>query len=473
MSKIERTALCLYGHFSQPPRGHPITGEIGAEPDAEPYLNWNDRINQVSYFPNAQIGNFNRISFSFSEGLLRWLEQSAPDTYRLIIEADRQAVAQSGQGGNALATAYNHVILPLARKRDKRTQILWGLAAFERHYGRKPIGFWLPEMAVDLETLSMLAEAGVGYTLLTSRQLRNLPVNEGAGPYRIDLPDGKSIAVFARTDALSAELSFNIHNLGGAGHWSRQVLSPARKASPVGLTLLATAGETFGHHYAGEEQFLYWLVSHEARAAGYELTSLDQYYLAHPPTQAVEVEERSTWGDQPGLTAWATGYSDAKHNTLWKGSLRRALDNAASDIDRVYEEIIMAQGIDPWTLRDGYLPALFAGMTPDEYISERLPKIKDKDREILKVVFQAIRLTQRMYNSYTFTEDNFDSRQPRYAITCAATALSIVQEATGRDLNDRLPVDLAVVNSPGTKVSGADMLRDSVREFDLSLLKTP
>ncbi len=471
MPKTERSALCVHGHFSQPPRGNPLDSSmIGSEPEAAPYVNWNDRITETSYRPNADIGNFNHISFSFSEGLMKWLEQEKPDVYQQIVAGDQKTVEEGVDVGNAIATAYNHVILPLSRKRDKRTQIIWGIAAFERHFGRKPLGFWLPEMAVDMDTLGMLAEYGILYTLLTAKQLHNLPNNGGAGPYQIELPNGKSIGVFARNDALSSEISFKIHDLGGAGLWSHQVLGPARKnAGP--LTLLATSGETFGHHYAGEEQFLHWLVTHEAIQAGYEIVTLDHYYLHNKPSHSVQIEERSTWGDQRGLTAWATGYADAKQDTTWKGALRRALDNAASDVDRVYEDLIVPYQLDAWQLRNEYLPALFTGQTPDAFIVEKIPKMPSAEREKLKKLFQAQRLTQRMYNSYTFTDNHLDGRQPRYAIACAASALSLAQDATGRDMNDRLPADLAVVTSNGSSVTGSDMLRDAVQQFDLALFK--
>lgn len=470
MSKIERTALCVYGHFSQPARGNPLTYEIGEEADAAPHKNWNDRINQTSYHPNAVAGNFEHISFSMSEGLMRWLELNARDTYDLIVQADKKTAERIAPAGNALASAHNHVILPLSRKRDKRTQIRWGIAAFEHHFRRKPLGFWLPEMAVDTETLQFLVEAGIGYTLLTSKQLTGLPTNGGAGPYRVVLPGGKSIIVFARNDELSIDISFKIHELGGAGHWAHHVLTPARKHTGQ-LMLIATAGETFGHHYAGEDQFLYWLVHHEADKAGYELTPLDQIFLNNKPLKDVEIVERSSWGDQPGLTQWFTGTSEAGKDTTWKGALRRALDNAASDLDRVYEDLLAPHKADPWTLRDDYLPALFSGKTPEEFIVEQLPEMKEAQRQQLKTVFQAQRLTQRMYNSYTFTDNQIDGRQPRYAIACAAAALSLAQEATGRDMNDRLPADLAVVTSPSVSVTGADMLRDAIRDFELSLMK--
>lgn len=470
MTKIERSALVVHGHFSQPARGNPITYTIGEEAEAAPFRNWNERILANCYKPNADTGNFNYISFSASEGLMKWLESDALETYQLIVEADKQAYAKFAPAGNAIATAYNHIILPLARKRDKRTQAIWGLAVFERHFGRKARGFWMPEVAVDLETLGLLVEAGVEYTVLTERQVRNLPMNGGGGPFWVDLPGGKRIGVFVRHDALSSELSFNVHNLGGAGSWARQALATARKNSGPVL-VLATAGETFGHHFAGEEQFLHWLVTHEAQQAGFEVTTLDRVWQNRQPTQTVMIAERTSWGDYPGLTQWATGIVENGKDTTWKGALRRALDNATSDLDRVYEDALRPYGIDPWRLRDAYLPALLKGMTPDAFISERIPAINAQAADVVKVSLQAQRLIQRMYNSYTFTDNVLDGRQPRYAIACAAAALSMVQEVSGLDLNDRLPVDLAVVTSPDSNLTGADMLREAVQEFELTLLR--
>ena len=208
----------------------------------------------------------------------------------------------------------------------------------------------------------------------------------------------------------------------------------------------------------------------EAQQAGFEITTLDRVWQSRKPTQSVEIAERTSWGDYPGLTQWATGVVENGKDTTWKGALRRALDNATSDLDKVYEDALRPYSIDPWRLRDDYLPALLKGHTPDEFLSERIPSISAKAADVVKVSLQAQRLIQRMYNSYTFTDNVLDGRQPRYAIACAAAALSMVQDVSGLDLNDRLPLDLAVVTSPGTSLSGADMLRDALREFDLSLL---
>jgi alpha-amylase/alpha-mannosidase (GH57 family) len=453
VAKTDYSNLCVLGHFSQPQRGNPLTGEIGIELDAAPYANWNERITDSSIRPNAEAGNFAHVSYSFNPTLLNWLKQNAPSTYQTLVENDQS-------GGRALATAYHHAILPLARKRDKRTQIRWGIAAFEHHFGRKPLGFWLPEMAVDTETLTLLAESGIQYTVLSRKQISDFP-NDGAGPYRVMLPQEQSIGVFVRDDGLSGEISFNIHNLGGAGRWSHLVLAPARRF--VGpLLLLATAGETFGHHYAGEEQFLRWLVSHEAKAAGYEMTSLDEYFVKHSPQHSVQAIERSSWSDHPGLAHWATGAADG--NTMWKGGLRRALDNAASELDRNYEEALRPHGLDPWDIRDQYASVLLGEMSADSFLDKHAPSV---ERESLKALLSAQELAQRMYSSYTFTDPNLESRQPRYAIACAAAALAIAQQATKHELAERLPLDLAVVTS--SSVSGDAILREVVAEFGLNL----
>lgn len=469
MSKIERSAICVYGHFSQPPRGHPLTGEIGIEPAAAPYDNWNERITDRCYRPNAETGNFQHISYSFSESLFSWLETNKPEIYKVIIESDMPETLENKVSvGNALATAYHHGILPLARRRDKRTQIMWGITAFEHRFGRKPLGFWLPEMAVDTGTLSLLAEAGIRYTVLAAQQIQAMPREGGSGPYKVELPHGRSIGVFVRNDPLSSELSFNIHNLGGAGHWAHNVLGPARKNSGS-ILLLATEGETFGHHYVGEDQFLHWLITREALGVGFGVTTLDRCFVDREPEQTVNIVEPSSWSDQHGLSNWATGGMSHGKDTTWKGALRRALDNAASELDRTYEDLTRSAKVDAWELRNHYAPVLLGEISEDDFLAELVPDIEPKASKQLKALLTAEELSQRMYTSYTFTNDELDSPQPRYAIACAAASLALAQRATGRDLAERLLPDLTVVESSNSTLTGADILRQVVEDYQLNL----
>ena len=467
MSKADRNSLIVYGHFSQPPRGNPLTGEIGDEPDAAPFANWNERIANSAYEPNARMGNFEHISFSFGQPLIAWLKTNRPETYQTIIAADQKAVAED-KGGHALASAYHHSILPLARKRDKRTQILWGIAAFQHHFGRDPLGFWLPEMAVDSETLTLLFEAGIRYVVLAEQQVRNPPPNLNGGPYWITLSRNRRIAAFIRHDRLSSELSFNIHTLGGAGHWCHTALTPALKWSSP-LLLLATEGETFGHHYAGEEQFLYWLMTREAPSVGYRTTTLDHFFNRAAPQGTISIEEPSSWSDQHGLANWATGHTGANRNTLWKGALRRALDHVASELDQAYEELARTHDFDPWKLRDRYAPVLLGEMDEGDFTAEFAPSVNAESQAQLAALLRAQELSQRMYNSYTFTGDDLAGRQPRYAIACAAAGLAIAQEATGRFLADRLRSDLAVVTSPSGDLTGTEMLHSVIADYSIPL----
>src|SRR5207249_11874361 len=101
--------------------------------------------------------------------LCAWPERHRPDVYAKIVEADRASVAARGHG-NACAQVYNHMIMPLATRRDKVTQVRWGIDDFRARFGREPEGLWLPETAVDNESLEVLAEAGVKFTILAPDQ---------------------------------------------------------------------------------------------------------------------------------------------------------------------------------------------------------------------------------------------------------------------------------------------------------------
>ena len=142
------TALIVHGHFYQPPRENPWTGEVDPEPGAAPFDDWNERIHAECYAPN--IVNYPLISFNFGPTLLSWLESHHRDTYQKILIADRESVAARGGHGNAIAQAYGHAILPLCNERDRLTQVVWGLADFRFRFGREAEALWLPETAANV-----------------------------------------------------------------------------------------------------------------------------------------------------------------------------------------------------------------------------------------------------------------------------------------------------------------------------------
>jgi alpha-amylase/alpha-mannosidase (GH57 family) len=206
--------LCIHGHFYQPPREDPFTGRIPREPSAAPYANWNERIAAECYEPNVKAGNFSGISFNLGGTLASWLEDYAHTAYEQIVAAERRYREAHGVG-NALAQSVHHTILPLARRRDKICQVRWGIASFEHRFGHRPEGMWLPEMAVDHQTLETLADEGIRFTILSDEQVYG-DLEAGGGPYRVELPNGNQIAVFVRDRHLSNNLSFGMpDSMGG------------------------------------------------------------------------------------------------------------------------------------------------------------------------------------------------------------------------------------------------------------------
>src|SRR2546423_7192177 len=215
-------SICIHCHFYQPPRENPWLEQIELQDSAYPYHDWNERVTAECYAPNLAarilddqqrithiVNNYSKISFDFGPTLLSWAAEHTPELYRGLIEADKQSQRRFSGHGSAMAQAYNHMILPLANARDKRTQILWGFEDFVSRFGRLPEGMWLPETAVDLESLDLMAQAGLTFAILAPHQakaVRPLGADDWQDvtgskidttcAYVLHTPSGKSINVF-------------------------------------------------------------------------------------------------------------------------------------------------------------------------------------------------------------------------------------------------------------------------------------
>lgn len=450
--------LCVHAHFYQPPRGNPFADDdVPVEEGAEPYRNFNEKVTAECYAPNANLGNFDLISFNLGATLARWLEAHAPDTYARIIAADRQHFAKWGVG-NAIAQPAHHTILPLCRRRDKRLQVRWGQMSFEHRFGHPAEGMWLPEMAVDLETLEVLHECGLKFTVLGQSQFRG--ANDGAGPYWVRLPNGEQLAVYSRDDWHSNQLSFNIEAQGGAGRWARNTLAPLRKSFPRFL-LIATDGETFGHHHVGEEHFLHWLLAYEANSVGFEVTTLGRDLREHPPKQTLEINENTAWSCWHGLNRWSNGCECTAGDTRWKPALRSAMDHLAGRLNESYIMHLGELGIEPWRIREEFLRVKLGQVTESQFLREfgqaGLPAARARGLlDLLLAQFHQ----QRMYVSCTFYFEDLSRPEPRYGIANGLRAIQLVERATGTDHTQafRNDLELAVSNKDGR--TGGQILDD-------------
>lgn len=369
------TALIIHGHFYQPPRENPWTGEVEREPGAAPYHDWNERIHAECYAPNAVANNYARISFNFGPTLLWWLERHHRDTYQHVIEADRQSIAQRGGHGNAIAQAYGHAILPLCNERDRLTQVIWGVADFRFRFGREPEALWLPETAANDATLALLIDHGLRYVILSPEQAKRVRNDsqwldvaggkiETTRAYRFEHPDDpdRSIAVFFYDAPLARSIAFE-----KALTSSRGLVELFLRAAQGGdLVNVATDGETYGHHFKFGDLGLAHALGVEAENAGFWITNYGEYLDRYPAESVVEIEngpegEGSSWSCAHGVGRWTrdcgchTG-GEAGWNQAWRDPLRAALNFLRDDAALKFESIELLR--DPWAARNDYIAVL-------------------------------------------------------------------------------------------------------------------
>lgn len=432
----QRLRLCMHVHLYQPPRSGPVMAAAKGDPLLSEYESWNARMTENAYRPNAREGNFSRVSFDVTETLFRWMAQHAPDVYETIVAADKSYADAHGGNGNALAGTMHHVILPLCKERDKRTQLLWGREAFRHRFGRDPIGLWLPEMAVDLETLAIARQLGYEFTILSQAQIAG--GGNGSGPYRLDLPGGDSIGVYVRNDDLSNRLSFSLSTLGGAGHWTRYELAGQRKAGR--LVLLAVDAATFGYYHPGEEKFLSWLMQYEAQAVGFDPVTLNIDFAQNPPRRAIEIQEYTCWTHPHGLNRFVSGDSAG---TSWRGVLRRAMDRLAAELDYIYADVCRTQSVDPWALRDEYIDVILKRSSLSEFFAEH--DLTEDMLAELGALLEAQKLAQQMFVSTPFYSPDFSTPEIHYVLASAAYISELVRHAAGHDLGGRFRADLGII----------------------------
>ena len=463
MPKVSHQYLCIYGHFYQPPREDPFTSQVPAEPGAAPYHNFNEKITAECYLPNAELGNFGRISFDLGPTLASWLKDKQPDVLSRIVASDRERVQRDGDGA-ALAQAYNHTILPLATPRDRLTQIRWGLQDFERRFGRPAQGLWLPETAADLETLAALRACGVTYTVLAPWQAEG-PVDP-TEPYLVRLPNGETMTVFFYNAALSGSVSFESDITVNADTFASTYLplhlNPEKQTrGDDQLILIASDGELYGHHKEWRDHFLRRLTETSAAAAGFEVVTLDRYLRDHPPTREVKLRGPSSWSCGHGVARWSDGCSCTEGDSGWKAPLRSAFDGLRARLDDVYEREGARYLADPWAARDAYLGLREGWLPANAFWAQhgkhgRRPLRQANETRAIRML-EAQYIGQWMYTSCGFFFEDLDRIEPRNDIAFARRAISLMWQATGQDLQSDFLRAVAQSHSGRAAVTGADL----------------
>lgn len=443
--------FCVHGHFYQPPREDPLTGIIPYETGASPFRNWNEKIHAECYRPNAELRNFEKISFNVGATLFSWMEAHDPATVHRIVEQDKINVRRYGVG-NAMAQAYNHTILPLASTQDKITQVAWGIADFEHRFGRKPQGMWLPETAVDMETLDILARQGIEFTILAPWQADSEEINP-AEPYRVELPGGRQIAVFFYQRELSAQVSFDSSSTVNADSFALNILLPYFSRARTGpgqpqMLLVASDGELYGHHKYLRDRFLARLVDGASGLAGLQPIYPALWLKSYPPRQSVRIQDDTSWSCHHGVERWKGDCLCTTGNGTWKEQLRLAMDRLGNELDGLYVEVVAPFVADPWALRDQYIQVHLGQTTITGLLAEQTQKTLTSEQvRRIHLMLEAQREKQRMFTSCGWFFDDFDRIEPKNNIAYAAQAVRLARLATATDLEQASSKDLHLVKS--------------------------
>ncbi len=459
--------ICIHGHFYQPPRENPWLETIAPQHSAHPYHDWNERIAAECYTPNTAsrildgdgrivhiVNNYARISFNFGPTLLAWLEKHVPATCHAIVEADRQSRALFSGHGSAIAQAYNHMIMPLANKRDKRTQVIWGIRDFERRFGRMPEGMWLPETAVDAETLETLAECGIHFTILSPYQARAVrkigatawqDVSGGkidpTMPYLQRLPSGRSIAIFFYDGPISRAVAFE-GLLYNGGNFAHRLLSGFNGRTGPQLVHIATDGETYGHHHPRGDMALAYALSYLERERLARLTNYSEFLAIHPPTHEVQIAERTSWSCFHGIERWRSdcGCSNGGREgwkQTWRAPLRAALDWLRDELAVRFETAAERLLLDPWAARDDYIRVVL-DRSPESintFLAEHATRELSAEEQVEALhLLEIQRHAMLMYTSCGWFFAEISGLETVQVLQYAARAIQLERTIDGADL---------------------------------------
>jgi hypothetical protein len=482
-----RRFVCVHGHFYQPPRENPWLETVEVQDSAAPYHDWNDRITAECYAPNGAsrivdagneiiriVNNYARMSFNFGPTLLSWLEDKAPRTYRMILDADKTSVQRYSGHGSAMAQVYNHIIMPLASRRDALTQIRWGIADFEFRFGRKPEGMWLSETAVNRTVLDLMAQEGILFTILAPHQcarIRKIPTpvatpgvpqpNPGASDgnptdlpwtetpnatvdttraYSVPLDEGRSIAVFFYDGPVSRAVAFEgLLNSGEA--FGARLLHPLPEtfpgeSAPAQLSHIATDGESYGHHHRHGEMALSYAMHWIEEGKQARLTNYGEFLAAFPPQWQAEVVEDTAWSCSHGIERWRSncGCNGGKPGWTqdWREPLRRAFDLLRDATAPMAEKLSKRLLKDLWIARDAYINVVLNRAHASGFFAEHANHtLSTAERVTALELLELERHTQLMYTSCGWFFDEVSGIESVQVIAYAGRVLQLAAKLFG------------------------------------------
>lgn len=496
--------VCIHGHFYQPPRENPWLEDVELQDSAYPYHDWNAKITQECYRQNAAsrilgpdkkiidiINNYSKISFNFGPTLLSWLEKHAPDVYESIFEADKISREIFSGHGAAIACAYNHIIMPLASTRDKRTEVIWAISDFQHRFARKPEGMWLPETAVDLETLEILAEQDIKFSILAPHQAKRVrkigskqwkEIEQGkidtTKPYLCRLASGRAINLFfyhgpTALDVVDGRILQNGENFARklAGIFQENYGQPQ-------LAHIATDGETYGHHHRHTDMALAYCLHYIESNGLAKITVYGEYLEKFPPDYEVEILENTSWSCSHGIERWRSNcgcfygrYPSGAQQ--WRGPLREAMDWLRDQLAKVFEDKMSKYTSDVWELRDRYISVINdrSAENVEKFLATGIGReVSYGEKVIILKLLEMQRHALLMYTSCGWFFDDICGLEAVQIMQYASRAIQLVKETDGRDFE---PQYMAILEKAPTNVpkfaNGKEAYKDLIKPTSIDL----
>lgn len=463
--------LTIHGHFYQPPRENPWIEAIEIQDSACPFHDWNARIANECYIPNSVakivdyknqildiVNNYSKMSFNFGPTLLSWLELYEPYTYERVIKADVESAYRNNGHGNAMAQTYNHLIMPLANKNDKYTQTIWGIRDFQYRFGRSPEGMWLSETAVNDETLEVLIDCGIKFTVLSPYQAESIrkfgeekwtDVSWGsidpARPYRYYTKNNreKFIDIFFYDGSISKSVAFD-HLLKDGNKFIcrlKEGVSDIRDYNQI--VNIATDGESYGHHTKFGDMALSYILRIRAEEEGFCIINYANYLYTEGVEYEVQIKPVSSWSCAHGVERWqsdcgCSGGGAVGWNQKWRRPLREALDYLRDEIITIFEKNAKKYYKYCWDARNDYINVILDRSEEsvkkffDKHLIDKNIDCNDKVNALKLMEIQ--RQTMLMYTSCGWFFSEISGIETTQIMKYAARAIQLASDFSEKDL---------------------------------------
>jgi alpha-amylase/alpha-mannosidase (GH57 family) len=493
---VTKRFVCIHGHFYQPPRENPWLETVETQDSAAPYHDWNERICAESYAPNGAarivnarnqiiriVNNYARISFNFGPTLLSWLKENASRTYRMILEGERRSRKTFRGHSSAI---------------DRITQIRWGIADYEKHYGASPEGMWLAETAVDNESLELMAQHGIKFTLLAPHQCKRIRPfrfdgvkDDGAWtdtpnasvdttrPYLVRFESGLSIAVFFYNGPVSRAIAFE-GLLNSGENFAARLRSGFRDSSQPQLVHVATDGESYGHHHKHGEMALAYTLRLLEEDKTVKLTNYAAFLAQFSPEYECEIAENTSWSCMHGVERWRSncGCNGGKpgFNQEWRKPLRQALDELRDALVPLTQQEGAKLFRDVWAARDAYIGVVLdrsEDSIADFFSAQANHAPSEEERIRALSLMEMQRHAQLMYTSCGWFFDDISGIETVQIIAYAARVLQLALRLFGHQAESLEPAFLARLAEAKSNLAsagdGAQIYKKCVDTMELQL----